>query len=98
MLILFLLSVPNNVSRNAHPCSYSGQTSRGGGLEAEAFAAAALDLHAEFVMEYGRRFELSGGTAPAGLAADSLELVTLAGALTPIKPITSDVDFEPGTS
>ena len=35
--------------------------------------------------------------APVGSLADALALKSLTGALTPIKPITADLDLEPGT-
>ena len=70
-----------------------------GGLEvlAEAFAAATLDLHADTLTEYARRLGWAAALRRLGSLADALALEPLAGKLTPIKPITADLDLEPGT-
>ena len=70
-----------------------------GGLEvlAEAFAAATPELHADILMEYARRLSWAAALRRLGSLADTLALEPLAGALTPIKPITADLDLEPGT-
>ena len=70
-----------------------------GGLEvlAEAFAAATPELHADILMEYARRLGWAAALRRLGSLADALALEPLAGALTPIKPITADLDLEPGT-
>ena len=74
-----------------------------GGLEvlAEAFAAATLEVQSSCNMPAGWAVQRHcSGTAAAlrrpGSLADALALKPLAGALTPIKPITSDLDLEPG--
>ena len=69
-----------------------------GGLEvlAEAFAAAARELEAETLMEYAGRLGYAAALRRLGSLADSLRLEPLAGALTPIKPITADLPLEPG--
>ena len=71
----------------------------GGGLEvlAEAFAAATPELHADVLMDYARRLGWSAALRRLGSLADALALEPIAGALTPIKPITADLDLEPGT-
>lgn len=70
-----------------------------GGLEvlAEAFATAVPDLHAEILMDYARRLGWAAALRRLGSLADALELGPLEGELTPIKPITADLDLEPGT-
>ena len=70
-----------------------------GGLEvlAEALVAAAPGLHAETLIEYGGRLGDAAALRRLGSLADALELEPLAGALTPIKPITADLPLEPGT-
>ena len=70
-----------------------------GGLEvlAEAFAAATPKLHADTLTEYARRLGWAAALRRLGSLADTLALEPLAGRLTPIKPITADVDLEPGT-
>ena len=70
-----------------------------GGLDvlAEAFAAAAPALHADILREYARRLGWAAALRRLGSLADALALEPLAGALTPIKPITADLDLEPGT-
>ena len=70
-----------------------------GGLEvlAEAFAAATPELHAETLMEYAHRPGDAAALRRLGSLADALALEPLAGALTPIKPITADLPLEPGT-
>ena len=70
-----------------------------GGLEvlAEAFAAATLDLHADILTEYARRLGWAAALRRLGSLADALALKPLAGWLKPIKPITADLDLEPGT-
>lgn len=70
-----------------------------GGVEvlAEAFAAAAPKLHAETLIDYARRLGWAAALRRLGSLADALELKPLAGALQPIKPITADLDLEPGT-
>ncbi len=70
-----------------------------GGIEvlSEAFAAAASQLNGEILMNYA--FQL--GWAPAlrrlGSLADALSLEPIRGTLQPIRPITSDLDLDPGT-
>ena len=70
-----------------------------GGLEvlAEAFTAAAPDLRAETLIDYAGRLGDAAALRRLGSLADALELEPLAGELTPIKPITSDLPLEPGT-
>ena len=70
-----------------------------GGLEvlAEAFAAATPELHADILMEHARRLGWAAALRRLGSLADALALEPLAGALAPIKPITADLDLEPGT-
>ena len=69
-----------------------------GGLEVlvEAFAAATVDLHADTLSEYARRLSRAAALRRLGSLADALALEPLAGRLTPIKPITADLDLEPG--
>ena len=71
-----------------------------GGLEvlAEAFAAATPKLHADTLTEYARRLGWAAALRRLGSLADALALEPLAGRLTPIKPITADLDLEPGTN
>ena len=70
-----------------------------GGLEvlAEAFAAATPALRADVLEEYARRLGRAAALRRLGSLADALALEPLAGRLTPIKPITADLDLEPGT-
>ena len=70
-----------------------------GGLEvlAEAFAAAAPALQADVLRDYACRLGWAAALRRLGSLADALALEPLAGALTPIKPITADLDLEPGT-
>ena len=64
---------------------------------AEAFAAATPELHADILMEHARRLSWAAALRRLGslALADALALEPLAGALTPIKPITADLDLEP---
>ena len=64
---------------------------------AEIVAAATTELDASILMEYARRLGWAAAPRRLGSLADALALEPIAGALTPIKPITSDVDLEPGT-
>ena len=70
-----------------------------GGLEvlAEAFAVATPDLNADTLREYARRLGWAAALRRLGSLADTLALGPLAGALKPIKPITADLNLEPGT-
>ena len=70
-----------------------------GGLEvlAEAFAAAAPALHADVLTDHARGLGWVAALRRLGSLADALALEPLAGRLTPIKPITADLDLEPGT-
>jgi len=70
-----------------------------GGLEvlAEALAVATTDLHADTLSEYARQLGWAAALRRLGSLADALALEPLAGALEPIKPITADLDLEPGT-
>ena len=70
-----------------------------GGLEvvAEAFAVAAPALHADVLRDYSHRLSWAAALRRLGSLADALALEPLAGALRPIKPITADLDLEPGT-
>lgn len=70
-----------------------------GGIEvlAEAFATAAPELHAEILMDYARRLGWAAALRRLGSLADALALHPLEGALQPIRPITADLDLEPGT-
>ena len=69
-----------------------------GGLEvlAEAFATAAPELQVDILMDYARRLGWAAALRRLGSLADALALKPLSGALTPIKPITADLDLEPG--
>ena len=71
-----------------------------GGLEvlAEAFATAAPELHTQTLIEYAGRLGDSAALRRLGSLADALELEPLAGALTPITPITADLPLEPGSA
>lgn len=71
-----------------------------GGLEvlAEAFAAAAHELHAEILMDYARRLGWAAALRRLGSLADALALAPLEGALQPLRPITADLDLEPGSN
>ena len=70
-----------------------------GGVEvlAEAFAAAAHELDAEILMDYARRLGWAAALRRLSSLADALTLAPLEGALQPIRPITADLDLEPGT-
>ena len=70
-----------------------------GGLEvlAEALAAATPALHADILREYACRLGWAAALRRLGSLADALALEPLVGALIPIKPITADLDLEPGT-
>ena len=70
-----------------------------GGLEvlAEAFAAATPALQRDVLTGYARRLGWAAALRRLGSLADALALEPLAGRLTPIKPITADLDLEPGT-
>ena len=69
-----------------------------GGLKglAEAFAAATPEPHVGILMEYARRLSWSAPLRRLGSIADAFALRPSTGALTPIKPITSGLDHEPG--
>ena len=69
-----------------------------GGLEvlAEAFAAAAPALHADVLADHARRLGWAAALRRLGSLADALALEPLAGRLRPIKPITANLDLEPG--
>lgn len=69
-----------------------------GGLEvlAEAFAAAVPDLRVEILVEYARQLGWSAALRRLGSLADALALRSLEGELTPPKPISADLDLEPG--
>ena len=69
-----------------------------GGVEvmAEAFATAAPELRVDILMDYARRLGWAAALRRLGSLADALALEPLGGALTPIKPITADLDLEPG--
>lgn len=64
---------------------------------AEAFAAAAPELHAEILMDHARRLGWAAVLRRLGSLANALALEPLEGALRPIRPITADLDLEPGT-
>ena len=68
-----------------------------GGLEvlAEAFAATTPALHADVLTDHARRLGWAAALRRLGSLADALALEPLAGRLTPIKPITADLDLEP---
>ena len=70
-----------------------------GGLEvmAEALAAAVSEMRNDVLTEYAGRLGWSGALRRLGSLADALALAPLAGVLEPLKPITSDLDLEPGT-
>lgn len=70
-----------------------------GGLEvlAEAFAAVAHELHAETLTDYARRLGWAAALRRLGSLADALALAPLEGALQPLRPITADLDLEPGS-
>lgn len=70
-----------------------------GGLEvlAEALGAAAHELHAETLMDYADRLGWAAALRRLGSLADALALAPLEGALQPLKPITADLDLEPGS-
>jgi predicted transcriptional regulator of viral defense system len=70
-----------------------------GGIEvlAEAFAAAAPELQAEILMDYARRLGWAAALRRLGSLADALALQPLEGALQPVRPISADLDLEPGT-
>ena len=70
-----------------------------GGVEvlAEAFAAAAHELNAEILMDYARRLGWAAALRRLGSLADALAPKPLQGALQPLRPITADLDLEPGT-
>ena len=70
-----------------------------GGLEvvAEAFAAATPELRADVLMEYACRLGWAAALRRLGSLADALALEPLAGGLAPIKPVSADLDLEPGT-
>ena len=69
-----------------------------GGLEVltEAFAATPA-LHADVLTDHARGLGWVAALRRLGSLADALALEPLAGRLTPIKPITADLDLEPGT-
>ncbi len=69
-----------------------------GGVEvlAGAFATAAPELRVDTLMEYARRLGWAAALRRLGSLADALALEPLDGTLTPIKPITADLDLEPG--
>lgn len=71
-----------------------------GGTEvlAEAFAAAAPNLRADTLMDYARRLGWAAALRRLGSLADALRLGPLKGALIPLKPISADLDLEPGTN
>lgn len=70
-----------------------------GGVEvlADSFAAAAHELDAEILMDYARRLGWSAALRRLGSLAGALALEPLQGFLQPIRPITADLDLEPGT-
>ena len=70
-----------------------------GGLEvlAETFATAAHELSTEILLDYARRLGWAAALRRLGSLADALELEPIHGKLKPIKPITADLNLEPGT-
>ena len=70
-----------------------------GGVEVltEAFAAAAHDLDTEILTDYARRLGWAAALRRLGSLANALALESLEGALLPIRPITADLDLDPGT-
>lgn len=70
-----------------------------GGVEvlAEAFTAAAHELNAETLMDYACQLGWAAALRRLGSLANALALKPLEGVLQPLKPITADVDLEPGT-
>ena len=70
-----------------------------GGVEvlAEALATAAHELNAEILMDHARRLGWAAALRRLGSLADALALKPLQGALQPIRPMTADLDLEPGT-
>lgn len=70
-----------------------------GGVEvlAEALAAAAHELNAEVLTDFARRLGWGAALRRLGSLADALALQPLQGALQPLRPMTADLDLEPGT-
>lgn len=69
-----------------------------GGAEvlAEALAAAVRSLDVEILVDYAGRLGYAAALRRLGSLADTLTLRPLAGLLEPIKPISADLDLEPG--
>ena len=69
-----------------------------GGLEvlAQALNIAARQLDANILMDYARELDWAAALRRLGSLADTLALKPLHGALHPIKPISTDLDLEPG--
>ena len=70
-----------------------------GGAEvlAQAFAAAAPHLKPDILIAYARRLGYAAALRRLGSLADNLVPSPLPGTLEPIKPITADLDLEPGS-
>ena len=70
-----------------------------GGIEvlSEAFSVAASELNEEILMNYATQLSWAAALRRLGSLADALELEPICGALQPIKPITADLDLEPGS-
>ncbi len=70
-----------------------------GGIEvlAEAFTAAASELNADTLTNYAVQLGWGAALRRLGSLADALALEPICGELEPIKPITADLDLEPGT-
>lgn len=71
-----------------------------GGMEvlAEALAAAAGYADTAKLQQYAEQLKGSAALRRIASISDALNLKGLSGALTPIGPITVDLDFEPGTT
>ena len=64
---------------------------------AQAFAAAAPHLKPDILIAYARRLGYAAALRRLGSLADNLVPGPLPGILEPIKPITADLDLEPGS-
>lgn len=64
---------------------------------AQAVGAASGDVDTEVLIDYAQSLGWGSAVRRIGSIADALDLPGLAGQLRPLKPLTADLDLEPGT-
>lgn len=70
----------------------------GAAVLAEAIAAASNIVDVATLNQYAQKLKSAAGIRRIGSIADTLEIVGLAYQLQPLKPISADLDLEPGTT